>query len=49
MAETNEDKAQKNILQTLADNEKPISNLIDKLNNTIENISNQFLRHKKVI
>lgn len=42
----NKKNPQKHIIELLAENEKPISNLIDKLNNSIENISKQFLNHK---
>ena len=44
--EKNKSDEQKHIIELLAENEKPISNLIDKLNITIENISKQFLQHK---
>lgn len=47
MVEKKKNKIQKHILEILADNEKPLSNLIDKVNKTIENVSTQFLRHKK--
>lgn len=42
----NKSDEQKHIIEMLAENEKPISNLIDKLNITIENIFKQLLQHK---
>jgi len=47
MVEKKNNKLQKHIIEILAEHEKPISNLIDKINTTIENVSNQFLKHKK--
>jgi len=45
--ESSEKKSNKDIIETLAENEKPISNLIDKVNATIENIANQFFKHNE--
>ena len=47
MVEKKKNSPQKHILEILAENEKPLSNLIDSVNKTIENVSTQFLRHKK--
>lgn len=47
MGELPENKRDKHVLEIIAENEKPISNLVDKFNQTIENISNQFIKHQE--
>lgn len=47
MVEEKKNINQKHILEILAEHEKPLSNLIDKINKTIEIVSTQFLRHKE--
>jgi hypothetical protein len=47
MGESFDKKSNKPLIEQLAEHEKPISNLIDKINKTIENVSTQFLRHKE--
>ena len=47
MGESSQKKSGKHIIEILAEHEKPISNLIDKINKTIEIVSTQFLRHKE--
>ena len=45
--EQSEKKINKTPLETIIENEKPISNLIDKVNETINNIADKILRHQE--
>jgi xanthine/uracil permease len=42
-----EKKGNKTTLETIVENEKPISNLIDKVNETINNIADKIFKHQE--
>lgn len=47
MEETPDKKRKKSAIEQLAENEKPISNLIDKVNELINNIADKFFKHQE--